>query len=68
MDVIRFCKHNLQLLSEDKKKNHDELFESFVRERLDDSYNSYIHDIELSTQYLTRRNELNVVKKLNKLK
>ena len=55
----------LKELSEYKGHTKDYLWAKYVRERLDDSYNSYIGELESSGGYLGRRNELNLTRKMN---
>ena len=42
-----------------------DLLYKYIRERLDKSYCTYIKELKSGTEYLERRNERNVLKKIN---
>ena len=62
------CKHMLAELSKYKHTDKEALFLQHVSTRLNDSFNSYQEELDQGIAYLKRRNELNVVRKLNRLK
>lgn len=55
----------LKELSEYQGKDREQLFLKYVEERLNKSYQSYLHDITNGVGYLSRRNEHTVMKKYN---
>lgn len=57
--------HMIDELQSYKGKDRSTLFYEAVKTRLQKSYDSYDHDMTQSLEYLTRRNELNVAKKLS---
>lgn len=49
------------------KRNKEDLLLHYVNERLDTSLTNYYKDLDNSLEYLSRRNELKLLKKLNRL-
>ena len=45
-----------------------DLWKDCITERLDESYNVYQHELDNSLEYLKQRNEITVLKKLNRMK
>ena len=50
------------------QKTMMDLWKDCITERLDESYNVYQHELDNSLQYLKQRNEITVLKKLNRMK
>lgn len=48
------------------KRSRDDAMTSYVSERLNDGLVSYLHDTSKSVEFLTSRNGLNTLKKLNR--
>lgn len=68
MDIITLrCKNMLNDL-QGYKRNKDDLLLHYINERLDTSLVNYYKDLDNSLNYLSRRNELRLLKKLNRLK
>lgn len=65
--ISRFCKTALKELDKHKNSNKEHLLLQHIDERLTKSFNTYQEELDSSVDYLQRRNELNVVKKLNRL-
>lgn len=63
MNTHRICSM-IEELQQYKGRKKDALLYEAVKARLDLSFVSYEHDTNQSLEYLTRRNELNVAKKL----
>ena len=49
------------------KRNKEDLLLHYVNERLDTSLTNYYKELDNSLEYLSRRNELKLLKKLNRL-
>lgn len=62
------CKKILMDLELHKNNSKEELFFQAINERLNDSFESYQHDLNLSLEYLKRRDELNVSRRMSRLK
>lgn len=67
MSLIYLCERMLSDLSTHTETNQSKLFSRYVRERLEKSYEIYDKELQSSLDYLKRRNELNTIKRLNKL-
>ena len=65
--ISRFCKHALTELSKHKNYDKEDLLLQHINERLTKSFDTYQKELDTSIDYLQRRNELNVMKKMNKL-
>ena len=63
-----FCYRTLAELSTYKHIDKEEIFLTNVNNRLEKSLSSYEKDLDQCISYLKRRNELNVMRKLNRLK
>ena len=50
------------------QKTMMDLWKDCITERLDESYNVYQHELDNSLEYLKQRNEITVLKKLNRMK
>lgn len=50
------------------QKTMMDLWRDCITERLDESYNVYQHELDNSLEYLKQRNEITVLKKLNRMK
>lgn len=55
LEDISFFKHTKQ-----------ELEEKYIKERLQRSFDSYEHDLSLSCDYISNRDAINVMKKMNR--
>lgn len=62
------CLSMLSDLQQYKNHSKDELFLKYINERLDKSFKTYEKELQDGLEYLERRNELNVAKKINRLK
>ena len=50
------------------QKTMMDLWKDCITERLDESYNVYQNELDNSLEYLKQRNEITVLKKLNRMK
>ena len=50
------------------QKTMMDLWKDCITERLDESYNVHQHELDNSLEYLKQRNEITVLKKLNRMK
>ena len=50
------------------QKTMMDLWKDCITERLNESYNVYQHELDNSLEYLKQRNEITVLKKLNRMK
>ena len=66
MNIELFCKSNLQELKNYKHPQKDLLYE-LVKYRLDQSYKSYEEELNKGLQYLSRRENLKLAKKINRM-
>ena len=66
MNIELFCNLNLQQLQQYKHPQKDLLYER-VKDRLDESYRSYEAELNKGLQYLSRRDELKLAKKINRI-
>lgn len=66
--ITNFCKRAIKELQEYKGQSKEEILMKRVAERLDKSFETYQKELADSTEYLLRRKEINVLRKLNKLK
>lgn len=48
-------------------KSHTEIFTESVRTRLDESFKSYEHELKNSLNYLEQRNNISVLRKMNRM-
>lgn len=67
MNVVKFCRAALDDIHNFSKESREQRFVNLVNKRLEQSFNSYDHEINLSLGYLQRKNELTVIRKMNKL-
>ena len=65
MNIKYFCNHNLEELKA-YKHSKDVLLETYITQRLNESFNNYQKDLNTRVEYLTRRKPINVVKKMNR--
>lgn len=65
--IEAFCERALADLAKHKNNDKEDLMLQFINERLDKSFNSYHEELQQSLDYLKRRNELNVLRRMNKL-
>lgn len=63
----KLCKHMINELQQYKNKDKNELFFNSVGTRLNKSFMTYEEELTLSEEYLGRRQELRVMKRMNKL-
>lgn len=66
--ISSFCKIALKELDKHKNSDKEELFLQHINARLTKSFDTYQEELDRSIEYLKRRNELNVLRKLNRLK
>lgn len=66
MNIELFCKSNLKELKNYKHPHKDLLYE-LVKDRLDQSYKSYEEELNKGLQYLSRREDLKLAKKINRM-
>lgn len=66
MNISDFCKSNLQLLQQYKRPNED-LLQELVKTRLNESFKSYEQKLDKGLQYLSRREEIKLAKKINRM-
>lgn len=66
--IREICKNILLDLERHRGTSQEELFFQAVTERLNTSFESYQHDLNVSLDYLQRRNEITVARKINRLK
>lgn len=57
----------IQTLEDLNKLSHEKLYEESIKTRLDESFKSYEHELQNSKNYLEQRNNLSVLKKLNRM-
>lgn len=67
-NITKFCMDTLSQLSEMKNIKKEEFMLQCIHERLDISTTTYEKELDTGLQYLKRRNELNVIRKLNRLR
>lgn len=65
MNIENFCIINLQILSQ--YKNAPDIYD-IVETRLNQSFQAYNDQLEKGLRYLRRRDELKLLKKLNKMR
>lgn len=66
--ISRFCKMALIELALHKNTDREDLLLQHINARLTKSFDTYQEELDTSIEYLKRRNELNVVRKMNRLK
>lgn len=66
--ITNFCKRAIKELQQYKGQSKEEILMKRVSERLDKSFETYQKELADSTEYLLRRKEINVLRKLNKLR
>ena len=66
MNIELFCKLNLKELQQYKDPHNDLLYDK-VKERLEQSYKCYEEELNKGLEYLSRREELKLAKKINKM-
>lgn len=66
MNISDFCKSNLQLLQQYKRPKED-LLQELVKTRLKESFKSYEQELDKGLQYLSRREEIKLAKKINRM-
>ena len=66
MNISDFCKSNIKLLQDYKTSKEDLLYET-VKVRLNKSFKSYEEELDKSLQYLSRREEIKLAKKINRM-
>lgn len=67
-DLKSLCLTLIEELQEYKISTKEELFLKYVNERLNKSFESYQEDLRIGLEYLERRKEINVLRKMNRLK
>lgn len=66
MNISDFCKSNIQLLQQYKRPKED-LLQELVKTRLNESFKSYEQELDKGLQYLSRREEIKLAKKINRM-
>lgn len=66
--ISNFCRMALKELSQHKNTDREDLLLQHINARLTKSFDTYQEEIDTSIEYLKRRNELSVVRKMNRLK
>lgn len=66
--IYSFCRKSLKEIEMYKGRSREDILMARVAERLDKSFETYQKELSDSTEYLLRRKEINVLRKLNKLK
>ena len=66
--IYSFCRKSLKEIEMYKGRSREDILMARVEERLDKSFETYQKELSDSTEYLLRRKEINVLRKLNKLK
>lgn len=66
--ITNFCRRTIKELQQYKGQSREDILMKRVTERLDKSFETYQKELSDSTEYLLRRKEINVLRKLNKLK
>ena len=66
--ISNFCRTALKELSQHKNTDREDLLLQHINARLTKSFDTYQKEIDTSIEYLKRRNELSVVRKMNRLK
>lgn len=66
--ILESYKKMLSNIQKYKGHTREDLYFEYVKQRLEKSYKSYSEEIEQGIKYLERRDELNVLKRLNRLK
>ena len=66
--ISNFCRTALNELSQHKNTDREDLLLQHINARLTKSFDTYQKEIDTSIEYLERRNELSVVRKMNRLK
>lgn len=57
----------IQDLEDLNNLSHEKFYEESIKTRLDESFKSYEHELQNSKNYLEQRNNLSVLKKLNRM-
>ena len=57
----------IQNLEDLNNLSHEKFYEESIKTRLDESFKSYEHELQNSKNYLEQRNNLSVLKKLNRM-
>ena len=65
--IEAFCERALADLAKLKNNDKEDLMLKCINERLDTSFNSYQEELQQGLDYLKRRDELNVLRRMNKL-
>ncbi len=65
--ISNFCRMALNELSNYKHSDKEDLLLQHINSRLVKSFNTYEEELDSSIDYLRRRNELNVMKKMNRI-
>lgn len=63
--MVELLNSMLNDLSHHKGTSKDDLLYKYIRERLNKSYNTYLSELDISAEYLGRRTDKNVLKKMN---
>ena len=66
--ISDFCRMALKELSQHKNNDREEILLQHINSRLTKSFDTYQKEIDTSIEYLKRKNELNVIRKMNRLK
>lgn len=65
--ISKFCRMALRELSMHKNTDKEDLLLQHINTRLTKSFDTYQEEVDSSIAYLKRRNELSVVRRMNKI-
>ncbi len=65
--ISKFCRMALRELSMHKHTDKEDLLLQHINARLTKSFDTYQEEVDSSIAYLKRRNELSVVRRMNKI-
>lgn len=65
--ISKFCRMALRELSMHKNTDKEDLLLQHINARLTKSFDTYQEEVDSSIAYLKRRNELSVVRRMNKI-
>lgn len=65
--ISKFCRMALRELSTHKNTDKEDLLLQHINARLTKSFDTYQEEVDSSIAYLKRRNELSVVRRMNKI-
>ncbi len=65
--IREFCENALKELSNYKSGDRESIMLERINERLDKSFSTYQEELNQGIEYLKRRNDLNVARKMRRL-